>query len=109
LIIERIGMAALAGEPQGKERGFAGLDHHRRTREIGGPTADIPRILSQDIGQESIMYGVFPDSPRRDKEGGDRRKEITRIQRMGYKPGQVGGRGLANATVRICNAPPAVL
>jgi AcrR family transcriptional regulator len=28
---------------------------------------------------------------------------------MGYKPGQVGGRRLANATVRICNAPPAVL
>ena len=53
LIIERIGMTAVAGEPHREERRFAGLDHDRRTGEISGPTADIPQIFSQDFGQEA--------------------------------------------------------
>ena len=53
LIIERIRMAAVAGESQGEERRFAGLGHDWRTGQIGGPTAEIPQIFSEDMGQEA--------------------------------------------------------
>jgi hypothetical protein len=46
-------MAAVAGESQGEERHFAGLGHNRRIGQIGGPTAEIPQIFSQDMGQEA--------------------------------------------------------